>query len=67
MLQATNCKICYVKFESKDRLKCKNLDHDHYSNRYRSASGTLCNLLNRSQNYISLYFHYFHRYDSKLL
>ena len=64
---ATHCKICHVKFESNDRLKCKNLDHDHYTNKYRSASCTMCNLLNRSQNHIPIYFHNFCSYDSKLL
>ena len=64
---ATHCKICHVKFESNDRLKCKNLDHDHYTNKYRSASCTMCNLLNRSQNHIPIYFHNLCSYDSKLL
>ena len=64
---AKNCEICHVKFEDKDRLKCKNLDHDHYTNKYRSASCTMCNLLNRSQNHIPIYFHNFRSYDSKLL
>merc|ERR1712015_319629 len=54
---ATHCKICHVKFESNDRLENKNLDHDHYTNKYRSASCTMCNLLNRSQNHIPIYFH----------
>jgi len=64
---ATNCEICYMKFENNDRLKCKNLDHDHYSNKYRFASCTMCNLLNRSQSHIPIYFHNFGSYDSKLL
>ena len=61
---AKNCEICHVKIEDKDRLKCKNLDHDHYSNKYRSASCTMCNLLNRSQSHIPIYFHNFGSYDS---
>ena len=64
---ATHCEICHEKFESKDRLKCKNLDHDHYTNRYRFASCNMCNLLNRSQSHIPIYFHNFGSYDSKLL
>ena len=64
---ATHCNICHVKFENDDRLKMKNLDHDHYSNKYRNASCTMCNLLNRSQSHIPIYFHNFCSYDSKLL
>ena len=64
---ATSCEICHMKFENKDRLKRKNLDHDHYSNKYRFASCTMCNLLNRSQSHIPIYFHNFGSYDSKLL
>ncbi len=73
VINLLNCTIrvkyskCHVKFESNDRLKCKNLDHDHYTNKYRSASCTMCNLLNRSQNHIPIYFHNFCSYDSKLL
>ena len=65
--KATRCEICYVKFDSSDRIKCKNLDHCHYSNKFRYASCTLCNLLNRSQNRIPIYFHNFCSYDSKLI
>ena len=64
---ATRCEICHIKFENNDRLKCKNLDHCHYSNKFRYASCTMCNLLNRSQNHIPIYFHNFCSYDSKLL
>ena len=64
---ATHCEICHIKFENDDRLKCKNLDHCHYTNKFRYASCTMCNLLNRSQNYIPIYFHNFCSYDSKLL
>ena len=64
---ATHCEICHIKFQNNDRLKCKNLDHCHYSNKFRYASCTMCNLLNRSQNYIPIYFHNFCSYDSKLL
>ena len=64
---ATRCDICHTKFDKNDRLKCKNLDHCHYTNKYRSASCTMCNLLNRSQNHIPIYFHNFSGYDSKLL
>lgn len=65
--RATNCEICHVKFDTKDRLKIKNLDHDHYSGEYRRAACTMCNLLNRSQSHIPIYFHNFAKYDSKLL
>ena len=64
---ATHCEICHIKFENDDRLRCKNLDHCHYTNKFRYASCTMCNLLNRSQNYIPIYFHNFCSYDSKLL
>ena len=64
---ATRCDICHTKFDKNDRLKCKNLDHCHYTNKFRSASCTMCNLLNRSQNHIPIYFHNFAAYDSKLL
>ena len=64
---ALRCEICHVKFDPNDRLKCKNLDHCHYTNKYRYASCTMCNLLNRSQNHIPIYFHNFCSYDSKLL
>lgn len=64
---ATHCEICHIKFDNSDRLKCKNLDHCHYSNKFRYASCTMCNLLNRSQNHIPIYFHNFCSYDSKLL
>ena len=64
---ASKCEICHVTFYYNDRLKCKNLDHDHYTNRFRYASCTMCNLLNRSQNHIPIYFHNFCSYDSKLL
>ena len=64
---ATNCEICHIKFDKNDRLRCKNLDHCHYTNKYRFASCTMCNLLNRSQNHIPIYFHNFCSYDSKLL
>merc|ERR1712074_500525 len=64
---ATHCEICHIKFQNNDRLKCKNLDHCHYSNKFRYASCTMCNLLNRSQNYIPIYFHNFCSYDPKLL
>ena len=65
--KATRCEICHIKFDSSDRIKCKNLDHCHYSNKFRYASCTLCNLLNRSQNRIPIYFHNFCSYDSKLI
>lgn len=65
--KATNCEICHVKFENNDRLRCKNLDHCHYTNKYRYASCTMCNLLNRSQTHIPIYFHNFCSYDSNLL
>ena len=64
---AIRCEICHTKFDNTDRLKCKNLDHCHYTNKYRFASCTMCNLLNRSQNHIPIYFHNFCSYDSKLL
>ncbi len=64
---ATHCDVCYIKFDKNDRLKCKNLDHCHYSNKYRSASCTMCTPLKRSQNHIPIYFHNFCAYDSKLL
>ena len=64
---ATNCEIGHIKFDKNDRLRCKNLDHCHYTNKYRFASCTMCNLLNRSQNHIPIYFHNFCSYDSKLL
>ena len=64
---ATSCEICHTKFDNEDRLKCKNLDHCHYTNKYRYASCTLCNLLNRSQSHIPIYFHNFCSYDSRLL
>ena len=65
--KATNCEICHVKFENNDRLRCKNLDHCHYTNKYMYASCTMCNLLNRSQTHIPIYFHNFCSYDSNLL
>ena len=64
---AKRCEICHVQFDSVDRLKSKNLDHCHYTNKYRYASCTMGNLLNRSQNHIPVYFHNFCSYDSKLL
>ena len=64
---AKRCEICHVKFDNEDRLKCKNMDHCHYTNKYRFASCTMCNLLNRSQNHIPVYFHNFCSYDSRLL
>ena len=64
---ATHCEICHIKFENDDRLRCKNLDHCHYTNKYRYASCTMCNLLNRSQTHIPIYFHNFCSYDSHLL
>ena len=64
---AKRCEICHVQFDNVDRLKSKNLDHCHYTNKYRYASCTMCNLLNRSQNHIPVYFHNFCSYDSKLL
>ena len=64
---AKRCEICHVQFDNADKLRCKNLDHCHYSNKYRYASCTMCNLLNRSQNHIPVYFHNFGSYDSKLL
>ena len=50
-----------------NRLRMKNLDHCHYSGKYRRAACTMCNLLSRSQSYIPIYFHNFAKYDSKLL
>ena len=64
---ATKCEICHIEFDQTNRLKRKNLDHDHYTNKFRYASCTLCNLLNRSQNHTPIYFHNFCSYDSKLL
>ena len=42
----TRCDVCHIKFNKNKRLSCKNLDHCHYTNKYRSASCTMCNLLN---------------------
>ena len=64
---STNCETCHIKFDKNDRLRCKNLDHFHYTNRYGFASCTIRNLLNRIQNQIQIYFHNFCSYDSKLL
>ena len=36
---ALRCEICHVKFDPNDRLKCKNLDHCHYTNKYRCNIG----------------------------
>ena len=38
---ATSCEICHTKFDNEDRLKCKNLDHCHCTNKYKCASCTL--------------------------
>ena len=64
---ATHCDVCHIKFDQTNRLTCKNLDHCHYTNKFRSVSCTLCNLLNRSQNHIPIYIHNYGAYDSKLL
>lgn len=31
---ATHCKISYINFDKKDRLKCKNIYHCHYTTIY---------------------------------
>ena len=64
---ATKCEICHVRFNNEDRLKCKNIDHCHYTYKYRLALCTMCNLLNRTQSHIPIYFHNFCSYDSRLL
>ena len=64
---AAYCEICHIKFEDNDMLKCTNLDHCQCSNKFRYASCTTCNLLNRSLNHIQIYFHNFWSNDSKLL
>ena len=64
---ATRGEICHVKFDAKDRLKCKNMDHEQYMQKCEYASCTMCNLLNKSQNYIPTNFNNFCSYDSKLL
>ena len=38
---ATHFEICHIKFDNNDRLKCKNLNHCHYSNKFRCASCTI--------------------------
>ena len=64
---ATSCEMCRTKFDNEDRLECKNLDRCHYTNKYRYASCTLYNLLNRSHSHIPIYFNNFSSYDSRLL
>ena len=52
--RATYCYICKAPFDSQNRLKMKNMDHNHYTSLYQGAACTWCNLLNRSQREIPI-------------
>ena len=70
IFEYNNAKVCYIcksKFDSDDRLKLKNRDHSHYDGKYQGPACTWCNLLNRSQRQIPIYFHNFKKYDSKII
>ena len=62
-----NCYMCKQKFEPNIRLRIKNRDHSHFNGEYMGPACTWCNLLNRSQRQIPLYFHNFKGYDSKIV
>ena len=65
--KATYCYMCKTKFDQNIRLRVKNKDHSHFNGKYQGAACTWCNLLNRSQRKIPLYFHNFKGYDSKII
>ena len=64
---ANICYVCHEKFDSNNRLKLKNRDHCHFTGEFRGAACTWCNLRNKAQKTIPIYFHNFKGYDSKLV
>ena len=60
---ANKCHICFKEFFSKD-IKVR--DHCHYTERYRGAAHSYCNLMYRIPSYIPVAFHNLAGCDAQL-
>jgi intein-encoded DNA endonuclease-like protein len=63
--KATCCHICQGEFK-KNKEKCKVIDHDHRTGRYRGAAHNDCNVSYFSARFLPVIMHNFRGYDSHL-